>query len=160
MTPFIQLLLLLLVANGAPIIARYLLGATANLPLDGGRLFADGQPWLGPSKTYRGVGAALLATACAAWIIGLSPGIGLQVAAAAMLGDLVSSFTKRRLKIAPSDMALGLDQIPESLFPALLVQTQMGISVAETAGVVAAFLLLSLLLSRFLFALDIRKRPF
>jgi hypothetical protein len=160
MTAFVQLLLLLLVANGAPVIARYLLGATANRPLDGGRLFADGQPWLGPSKTYRGVAAALLVTTCAAWIMGLSPGIGLQVAVAAMLGDLVSSFAKRRLRIAPSDMALGLDQIPEALFPALLVQTQMGISLAETAGVVAAFLLLGLLLSRLLFAVSIRKRPF
>ena len=40
-------------------------------------------------------------------------GIGLLVAATAMAGDLLSSFLKRRLALAPSSQAIGLDQIPE-----------------------------------------------
>jgi hypothetical protein len=36
-----------------------------------------------------------------------------------MAGDLFSSFLKRRLNLPPSSPALGLDQVPESLFPLL-----------------------------------------
>ncbi|MGD2076348.1 MAG: CDP-archaeol synthase [Gammaproteobacteria bacterium] len=160
MTAVIQLLLLLLIANGAPIIAHNLLGHCWSRPLDGGRLFPDGRPWLGPTKTIRGIIASLALTPLAAAVVGLPTFIGLQVAAAAMVGDLASSFLKRRLGIAPSNMALGLDQIPEALFPALLVRGQLGISFAGTAGVVAVFLVLGLVLSRLLFALNIRRRPF
>ena len=83
--------------------------------------------------------AALLCTSVAAVLVGLSAFIGLQVAAGAMLGDLLSSFTKRRIGIASSDMALGLDQIPEVLVPALLVGAQLGVTPAGMSGVVAAF---------------------
>ena len=34
-----------------------------------------------------------------------------------MAGDLFSSFVKRRLRLASSSMAIGLDHIPESSFP-------------------------------------------
>ena len=155
-----QLLLLLLIANGAPVIARYVLGRRWGQALDGGRLFADGRPWLGPSKTVRGVVASLLCTSVAAVLIGVPPGIGIQVAAGAMLGDVLSSFTKRRFGIPSSDMALFLDQVPEALIPALLVCTQLGISLSGVAGVVLAFVVLELVLSHLLFALNIRKRPF
>ena len=155
-----QLLLLVLIANGAPVIARYLFGRRWGRAIDGGRLFADGRPWLGPSKTIRGILAALLCTSVIAVLIGLSAFIGLQVAAGAMLGDLLSSFTKRRLGIASSGMALGLDQIPEVLVPALLVGGQLGVTLAGVTGVVAAFVALELVLSRILFALNIRRRPF
>ncbi len=155
-----QLLLLVLIANGAPVIARYLFGRRWGRALDGGRLFLDGRPWLGPSKTIRGIAAALLCTSVAAIVIGLPASIGLQVALGAMLGDLLSSFTKRRLGIPSSAMALGLDQIPEVLIPALLVSSELGIPPIGVAGVVTAFVVLSLVLSRILFALNIRRRPF
>ncbi len=155
-----QLLLLLLIANGAPIIARHLLGRRWDRALDGGRLFCDGRPWLGPSKTFRGILVAFLATSLAAVLVALPATIGVQVAAGAMLGDLVSSFTKRRLGIASSDMALGLDQIPEALLPALMVRGQLGITLGSAVGLVAAFVVLELVLSRILYALNIRRRPF
>jgi len=155
-----QLLLLILVANGAPVIARYLLGRRWGRPIDGGRLFADGRPWLGPSKTIRGVIAALLCTTVSAVLIGLPAVVGLLVALGAMFGDLLSSFSKRRLGIPSSNMALGLDQLPEVLIPALLVHRQLAISLAGVAGVVAAFVILELVLSQILFSLNIRRRPF
>jgi hypothetical protein len=42
-----------------------------------------------------------------------------RVAFMAMLGDLFSGFVKRRLGMGPSDKALGLDYVPESLLPLL-----------------------------------------
>lgn len=46
-----QLLLLLLVANGAPILAHKLLGETGSCPLDGGVKAWDGRPLLGPTTS-------------------------------------------------------------------------------------------------------------
>ena len=34
-----------------------------------------------------------------------------------MAGDLLSSFTKRRMRLASSSMAPGIDQVPESVLP-------------------------------------------
>ena len=51
----LQLLVLLVVANGTAVIAKKLLGAAFARPLDGGALFVDGQPIFGPSKTIRGI---------------------------------------------------------------------------------------------------------
>ena len=45
--------------------------------------------------------------------------LGALVAASAMAGDCLSSFIKRRFGLEPSRMTLGLDQVPESLFPAV-----------------------------------------
>ena len=62
----LELLILLAVANGTPVVAKRLFGGAFAQPLDGGALFADGRPWFGPSKTIRGVVLATLATTAAA----------------------------------------------------------------------------------------------
>lgn len=156
----VELLLLLITANGAPILAHKLFGARAGRPIDNRRCFLDGQPLLGASKTWRGVAAALVLTPLLAVVLGLSPVVGAQIACAAMLGDLLSSFLKRRLRIAPSGMALGLDQIPESLLPLLAVRAQFALSNAEIALLTVAFMLAELLLSQILYRLRIRKQPY
>ena len=48
----LQLLILLVVANGTAVGAKKLLGAALARPLDGGVLFVDGQPIFGPSTCY------------------------------------------------------------------------------------------------------------
>ena len=72
-------------------------------------------PWFGPSKTIRGVVLATLATAAAAGVLGLGWKVGALLGVVAMAGDLLASFIKRRLGLAPSSQAVGLDQIPEVL---------------------------------------------
>ena len=121
----LQLLLLLAVANGTPILAKRLLGDTLDRPLDGGATFTDGRPWFGPAKTIRGIVLSLLATSLAAALIGLPWRLGAVVAGAAMAGDLLSSFVKR--SVAPSGKATGLDQIPEALLP--LVASRLVVAV-------------------------------
>ena len=151
---------LVLLVNAAPIVARWALGRRAAWPVDAGRRAPDGRPWLGPSKTWRGVVVALTAGALAAPLLGYSPVLGLEVALLAMLGDLSSSFLKRRLGIAPSGMALGLDQIPEALFALLAVREAFGLSWMEVALETGAFVVLELGLSRLLYRLHLRKRPY
>ena len=153
-------LLLLLVVNGAPILARWLLGARESFPIDAHRIAPDGKPWLGPSKTVRGLVAAILAGSICAPVLGYSAAVGAAVGLLAMGGDLLSSFIKRRLGIASSGKALGLDQIPEALLPLAALRSIFDLSWAAVLLEVVAFLVLELLLSRILFRLRLRKRPY
>ena len=112
----LQLLVLMTLANGTPIVAKKIFGPRFSFPLDAGTIFFDGRPLFGPSKTIRGILISVLITTASAPLIGLDLTIGAIVAGAAMAGDLFSSFVKRRLNFPPSSQALGLDQVPESLF--------------------------------------------
>ena len=72
MSLLLQLLVLLVVANGTAVGAKKLFGAVFARPLDGGALFLDGQPVFGPSKTTRGILVSVLATSvCAALMLSL-----------------------------------------------------------------------------------------
>jgi CDP-2,3-bis-(O-geranylgeranyl)-sn-glycerol synthase len=155
-----KMLLLLVIANGAPILGKKLFGTTFEQPLDGGLQLRDGHPLFGLSKTVRGVVLSIAATALAAIPLGYDWTDGALIALLAMLGDLASSFVKRRLGRPPSSMALGLDQIPESLLPTLVFKVRFGLTAWDIAGVVFAFILLELLLSRLLFGLRLRDRPY
>ena len=155
-----KLLFLLLAANGAPILGRLVFAERFSQPVDGNHHLSDGQPLLGPSKTWRGILLAMLITPLIAVLLGLPTAIGLLIAALAMLGDLLSSFIKRRLRIAPSGMALGLDQIPESLLPLLGAGLYFEMDWLAFAELTLIFLILELLLSRVLYWLHIRKQPY
>jgi len=155
-----QVLLLLITANGAPILARRLLKHRFYRPLDGGLNLADGEPLLGASKTWRGLIAALFLTPLMAWLLGLSLWFGLLFGLLTMVGDLLTSFIKRRLGMQASSMALGLDYLPESLLPVAVLAPSLGLSVLEVLVIIVLFMALALLLSRLLFWLGIRKRPY
>ena len=90
-----QLLALLAVANGTPIIVEKILGRSLAFPVDGGATFVDGRPLFGSSKTVRGLMLSILASTALAPLIGLDWRIGALVALLAMIGDLFSSFLKR-----------------------------------------------------------------
>ena len=156
----LEILLLILVANGVPVMAYGLLNQRFGLPLDMGVKLPDGRPLFGPSKTLRGLLLSLPLTGIIAELIGLSFTLGLTVALWAMLGDLLSSFIKRRLGMAPGSRALGLDQLPESLLPLLAVAGPLVISATEIMATVITFFVLELLISRVLFRLRLRKHPY
>ena len=149
-----------MVANGAPILARNALADRFAWPLDGGLRFGDGRPLFGPSKTLRGLIAALLATATAAPLLGHGWHTGLAVAALAMAGDLFSSFVKRRLGREVHGQALGLDQVPESLLPAAVLRQTFGLGWPEVVLLAVLFLVLSVVLSVVLYRWGIRDRPY
>jgi len=99
-------------ANAAPVV----LGGGP--PLDMGKKFLDGRRIFGDGKTARGfVGGLIVGT-----IVGLLQGVaraplreylllGFLLALGALLGDLASSFVKRRLGIERGGAAPGLDQL-------------------------------------------------
>jgi CDP-diglyceride synthetase len=156
----LQILVLLTFANGTPIVAKKIFGSRFALPLDAGILFFDGRPVFGASKTMRGIVVSILITSAIAPFIGLDLTIGAIVASSAMAGDLFSSFVKRRLNFPPSSQALGLDQVPESLFPMLACRDALSLTIADIALGVGIFLIGALILSRFLFRAHLRDEPY
>jgi CDP-2,3-bis-(O-geranylgeranyl)-sn-glycerol synthase len=83
-----------------------------------------------------------------------------MVGIAAMAGDTLSSFMKRRMGLASSSRASGLDQIPESLLPALACRSLLGLSAADIVAVVALFLIGEVVLALLLFRMRIRDEPY
>lgn len=156
----IKLLLLVILVNGAPVVAKRVFGVRFAAPLDGGRIGYDGRPWLGPSKTARGVIVAVFAGAVGAPLLGLSWRLGAVIGALAMLGDLLSSFIKRRTGIVSSGRATGLDQIPESLFPLLACRWVYGLNGWDLLWMVMLFMVVEILLSQVLFRVHLRDRPY
>ena len=156
----VRLLALIAVANISPIVAGRLLGLRWRAPIDGGLRFFDGRPLLGPSKTVRGVVAATLATSLAAPILGIQAGLGALMGVAAMAGDSLSSFIKRRLGVAPSGRLTGVDQIPEALLPLLAVREALDVSPFQVLGVTLAFFVLEIPFARLFYLLGIRDKPY
>jgi CDP-diglyceride synthetase len=156
----LQLLTLLMLANGTPIVAKKIFGARFARPLDAGIVFFDGRPIFGHSKTIRGILVSILFTTIAAPLIGMSPAIGVIVASTAMAGDLFSSFVKRRLNFPPSSQAIGIDQVPESFFPMLACRDALSLTGVDIALGVGIFFAGELILSRLLYRVHLRDRPY
>ena len=160
MVELLHLLLLIIVANGAPILARAVFENHFNLAVDLGVNFFDGQPVFGKSKTWRGILSALLVTSVAAWLTDYALQDGLLVAAYAIIGDLSASFIKRRLRMPASSMAPLLDQVPESLLPAYMMSQVFGLDLPSVMLLVLIFIISELVLSHILFRWGLRNRPY
>ena len=156
----LQLLFLLIIANGIPIIAKNIWGQRFAYPVDAGINFFDGRPLFGASKTIRGVILTIIITPLFALFIGIDWLVGLFIASTSMLGDLLSSFIKRRLNMPPSSMALGLDQIPESLLPLLVCKSMLALTAGDIITIVVMFFVIELALSRLLYRWNIRDEPY
>ena len=159
-TALLHLLLLIMVANGVPVVMRYLLGRRLDYPLDMGKKFIDGKRILGPAKTWRGLFFSILFTTLAAIFLGVDAIIGATIAFYAMLGDLFSSFIKRRFGMRSSSMAPLLDQVPESFIPAYFMMSTFALGSKDIVFLVVAFIILELLLSKILYKLGIRRTPY
>ena len=147
-------------ANAAPVALKRLLSDRYSTPVDGGLVLRDGRRLLGPSKTWRGVAFAILLPACLSPLTGFSWRAGALVGSTAMAGDCIASFLKRRLGLAASSMALGLDQIPESLLPAISMRAYAQLSGIDIFMVVLIFFVVELALSRVFFHLGLRERTY
>jgi CDP-2,3-bis-(O-geranylgeranyl)-sn-glycerol synthase len=156
----LQVLALLALANGVPVITKDIVGRRFAAPLDGGAKFFDGRPVFGPSKTVRGILLSILVTSAFGPLVGLDWKIGALVASVAMAGDLVSSFLKRRMNVPAGGKATGLDQIPESLFPLLACRSALSLTALDIVIGTVAFFVGEVLLSRLLYRFHLRDRPY
>lgn len=156
----LQSLVLLTVANTTPLIAKRILGDRFNRPLDNGVAFVDGRPLFGQSKTIRGLAFSVLATSATALLVGLELKIGFLAGTFAMIGDLLSSFLKRRFNVPPSGRAIGLDQVPESLLPLLVCRRALQLTIWDILIGVIVFFVGEVLFSRLFYRLHLRDRPY
>ncbi|MFO8153216.1 CDP-archaeol synthase [Thioalkalivibrio sp.] len=147
--PIVELVLFLVWVNFVPFLIHVLLGDRAAAPLDGGLRWRDGRDLLGPNKTWRGVVAGVLAGAAAGPLVGVGWQIGALAALLAMVGDLLTSFVKRRLDRESGAAMFGLDQGLETLLPALLLAPAMGLGLLEVAIALLAAIPLMHLGSRY-----------
>lgn len=157
---FFQALILLLAANGAPVLATLVFGKRWTWPVDFGYTIIDNKRFLGDSKTWRGVCSAVLITATVAILFDLHLIIGALFGMLTMLGDCLSSFIKRRLGYSPSSHARGLDTVPESLLPTLFLKQQLGLGLTDILLLAVVFFLLEEFVSPVLYQWHIRNRPY
>ncbi len=135
---------LLAAAHVAPWAAGRALGHRWAAPIDAGATLWDGRRLLGDHKTWRGVVASALLCALLSPLLAYSVWLGLAFAALAMGADLLSSFLKRRLSLAPGREVPGLDQIPEALVPLLWLAPALQIHWLTVALLTSLFFLLDL----------------
>ena len=158
--PALLLLVLIGAANTAPLFAKKWFGNRGAWPLDGGVRWFDGEPVFGHSKTVRGLVIAISVPALLAIAMRHPMWQGAVIGFAAMAGDLFSSFCKRRMRLQPSSQAWGLDQIPEVLLPAWVARAWFDLSALDVAAIVVVFFVLEVVLSKLLFRLKLRDRPY
>jgi CDP-2,3-bis-(O-geranylgeranyl)-sn-glycerol synthase len=156
----IQAIALLVAANGAPVLINKALGKRWAWPVDNKLKLRDGRRLFGNTKTWRGLCSAVCFTTLVAFLSGIEPLTGALFGVLAMAGDLLASFIKRRMGCAESSRARGLDTVPESLLPILLLKEPLALSLIDIILIVAIFFLIEELISPVLYRLHIRKRPY
>ncbi|MCE4628551.1 MAG: CDP-2,3-bis-(O-geranylgeranyl)-sn-glycerol synthase [Desulfurococcales archaeon] len=106
-----------LVSNASPVVIAKLLNGRMH-PIDFGRYFVDGRRILGDGKTWEGLAFGVAVGTLVGAIIGLALGdisyytlAGLIGSFAALLGDILGSFIKRRYGIERGACVPILDQL-------------------------------------------------
>jgi hypothetical protein len=155
-----QALLLLITANGAPIITGKVLGNRLAKPVDNGIKLNDGYRLFGNSKTWRGLFSAVFFTAAVAILFGIQPLTGVLFGTLAMTGDLLTSFIKRRRGNVESSRARGLDAVPEALLPLYLLKEPLALDFVEIILIVVFFFLIEEFVSPVLYRLHLRNQPY
>jgi len=112
-----EVVIFLLFVNAVPGILGFLLPEMGDQPLDGGYRFRDGFLLLGKHKTIRGLAGGIFSGGALAAVVGIPSLIGLTAGLLSMIGDIMSSFIKRRLMLAEGTQSPVLDQILEAGFP-------------------------------------------
>jgi len=100
-------------ANASPVV----LGGGE--PLDGGRKWLDGKPFLGSHKTVKGTLLGFVVGAVVGVLQGNPVGGALQ-SVGAVAGDIVASFFKRRWNLRPGEGMPLVDQLDFIIFAVLL----------------------------------------
>lgn len=155
----LKLFVMLVLANGAPVVAAKVLKRRWAAPVDAGLSWFDGRPLLGKSKTWRGMASGALCCALFAWATGHGFVFGLLFGLLALAGDLLSSFIKRRLGLKSSARMPWLDQAPEAMFPVLYAVERGLVDAWGALFIVVFFTLSNMWVSPLLYRLGIRRQP-
>jgi hypothetical protein len=136
----VKIVVFLLWVNFLPPLANLFWRDRLATPVDGGVLWFDKRPIFGPNKTIRGIIASMLGGAAVFPLLGAAWWLAAITALLAMVGDLLSSFIKRRFNLASGKTVIVLDQIFESLFPSLFLGPFLALSAAQLLTIVLCFI--------------------
>jgi len=128
-------------------------------PLDGGSLWFDGQPVFGDHKTISGIVVSLLGGTAVFPLLGVDWYVAGSAALLAMLGDLLSSFIKRRFALPCGKSVVILDQLFESLLPTLYLSTVLHLSVSQKVIIVVFFISVAYMGARLWRSITYRSAP-
>jgi CDP-2,3-bis-(O-geranylgeranyl)-sn-glycerol synthase len=156
----VQVLVLLLAANGVPILINKLLVHRLAYPIDSGIKLNDSYRLFGANKTWRGLLSAVCVTSALAIFYNLPMLTGAAFGLLTMAGDLLASFSKRRLGYTESSRARGLDTVPESLLPIVILKESLALSVIDIILIVGIFFLIEEFVSPILYRWHIRNQPY
>ena len=140
MTAAIKILFFLFWGNLLPPLANLALGDRLARPVDLGTNWFDGRPLFGSHKTIRGLLISLGGGALAFPLLGVSWQTATCAAALLMAGDLLSSFIKRRLRLASGEAVFGLDQIFEAGLPSLYLSPRMQVPLWQAFLILIVFI--------------------
>ncbi|MCX7821953.1 MAG: CDP-archaeol synthase [Syntrophobacterales bacterium] len=126
-----------------------IMGPRWDFPLDSNRLFMDGRPILGKHKTVRGIVGSLLGSALMAPAFGWSFFEGMELAFFGMMGDLITSFIKRRMNKPNGAIIPVVDQLLEGLLPLLVIRSWHEIGILSIFAILTVFSIGAYLGSRF-----------
>jgi hypothetical protein len=107
-------------------------------------LWFDRQPVFGDHKTLRGIIVGLLGGTAGFSLLGVEWYVAGTAALLAMLGDLLSSFIKRRFTLPCGKNVVILDQLFESLLPILYLGTVMQLGIGQIILILVLFIAIAL----------------
>jgi CDP-2,3-bis-(O-geranylgeranyl)-sn-glycerol synthase len=139
-------------ANASPVI----FGGGA--PLDGGVNWLDGKPFLGGHKTTKGTIFGIVIGTIVGLVQGNLLGGALQ-SVGAMLGDIITSFLKRRINIEPGESFPLADQLDFILFAVILSYPIQYQSWETTILIIIVTLPLHYLTNVIAYFLGLKKHP-
>ncbi|MBU0758494.1 MAG: CDP-archaeol synthase [Nanoarchaeota archaeon] len=163
------------IANMSPVFAKKIMGDKFSAPIDMGKKFR-GNPLFGKNKTYRGILSGVIIGIVIAYIqlffyrYSLIKDIslfdyytvnillfGFLMGFGALLGDLVKSFFKRRVKFRPGESWIPFDQI-DFLVGALLLSSLIYMpDLLTLLGIIIIMPIVKILLDQVGFYLGINK---
>ncbi|RLG80901.1 MAG: hypothetical protein DRO13_02590 [Thermoprotei archaeon] len=151
-----------MVANASPLLVR------GRYRVDFSMFFLDGKPLLGKNKTWEGIAIGLymgIASSLALSIYLRDPlliPLGAGASASALIGDLLGSFTKRRIGVRSGDPLPLLDQldfaIASSLYYTLLGIREFTVQYSYVALSLLLILVLHLLSNRIAYLIGVKDK--
>ena len=140
MDDVVKVVAFLLWVNFLPPLAKVIWKESFNQPLDGNKVWFDGRPLFGAHKTVRGVLASVLGSLVFWPLLALPWFMVAGSALLAMVGDLWTSFIKRRFNYQSGDTVPVLDQLFEGLLPLILLAHGLALAWWQTLLVLAIFI--------------------
>lgn len=137
------------------VLPAYFANATPNVfgggpPIDGGRLWRDGRPILGPGKTWRGLYVGVffgtLITLIQALTIETGDPVktvirGFVISFGTLLGDSIGSFIKRRAGLKRGQSFLFMDQLGFIIVGTILVVILFPLTIENISFVLFGYLI-------------------